>query len=1159
MVRFDTAEQLTKTLRSKTITSNEVVDIIDGLDGKIPYFPKGDIFILDLIVDRWNDQKNNEFRENPKIWALFNKTWVNINDQELLKATFKNLRFGNILKLVLEAYSKDSNTDPQEFLFNLNETFELLVHSITTFQLSYEAASQIIAYVIELCSTIHFDQRVSIISKVINLTNFSSNLLKINSRMSSFFTETLLLPILNYISAFESSPEDINLVKLLKSYVLSFLFNDQVIGLESSKILEKFFSTKAIDNEAAMNFFSIAMNSLSKKNFKQLEPIFLMVIKNRDDVAPQLLNKLASTKKTLSHEFLEVLMKEALEKIKNPDFADNFERNWSLLEYTLKLDIELGIRYSNELLDLLIDNYNDFEEMCLGLWSELVKCHISAREFYIFFSKIKLYFSVKDDELPLLKNQLFSAKISNSLTLLSSTQLKDLISGYMTDIATNNLSKISARLFSILLEGFQYLESSSLSEFKPLLSNIFDFEDYTYPEQWAIKFRIMDLYDDVTDEKSLLSYISDKKLHHILSENHDDIEIYLFFMKVREYVDFSTKPVENGLMDYLNISENKIEQTMFILSNWFTEINTCFDISNISELVKIICEDNKTQNLQQLLKDDDIFEENLVTRCLINNIAVDLKSIENVRILQMVPIQCFDKNKRIELIDAITQLEDIDTEHSKALLHLLHFPTFRTKIESDPTALIRLIKSVDNRNELAEEIFNCIWNHHLNQHNDKTSLAFTETVVQLIDTKLLGQQFDKALFFIAYLIIKNEHNDKFGTLKSTFINEVPMFISKSNDNILVAWILECIYDVLLLTDTLLYKDVIQNCLKEVLDSTSLLNNPDIRSSIFLLYTLLNKDDLHFVFAHYVCFREQGLALAKLERGLRNIVYNVSDTDYEKYNRALMSIIMSVQNHEGEDMSYLFEIMVLLIKFIPKDNAIGCKLVSRLISIFYTNLERFSPSNVNVKEFVEALHELCIKKSWIFDQYTMEMLLPLSVELAYKFVFIVDNKEQSKEDLFVVILKLFTSLLNIHRIKFNQRFHAINSFFCQMIECVLNYTKFNLTAKSVKALSRCIVNYCEPNITSNKSVNKTSSNVNVVRQHLRKHVPILLVKYIELVVNKPSVDNNVRIEMSPAIYAIFDLLSNNEIQIVSTLLDGSGRQYLKSLYGEYKKVGKWIEN
>lgn len=63
-MQFESAETLTKTLRSKIITSDEVVDIVRSLDGVHPYFPKREVFVIDLILDRWNNFKNTDFREN---------------------------------------------------------------------------------------------------------------------------------------------------------------------------------------------------------------------------------------------------------------------------------------------------------------------------------------------------------------------------------------------------------------------------------------------------------------------------------------------------------------------------------------------------------------------------------------------------------------------------------------------------------------------------------------------------------------------------------------------------------------------------------------------------------------------------------------------------------------------------------------------------------------------------------------------------------------------------------------------------------------------------------------------------------------------------------------------------------------------------------------
>lgn len=127
-MQFESAETLTKTLRSKIITSDEVVDIVRSLDGVHPYFPKREVFVIDLILDRWNNFKNTDFRENPRVWKLFNDTWVKIGDENLQKSLFKKLKFPGLLQSSLETFNGIEDTAKvQEYVESVNTTCDLLI------------------------------------------------------------------------------------------------------------------------------------------------------------------------------------------------------------------------------------------------------------------------------------------------------------------------------------------------------------------------------------------------------------------------------------------------------------------------------------------------------------------------------------------------------------------------------------------------------------------------------------------------------------------------------------------------------------------------------------------------------------------------------------------------------------------------------------------------------------------------------------------------------------------------------------------------------------------------------------------------------------------------------------------------------------------------
>lgn len=133
-----------------------------------------------------------------------------------------------------------------------------------------------------------------------------------------------------------------------------------------------------------------------------------------------------------------------------------------------------------------------------------------------------------------------------------------------------------------------------------------------------------------------------------------------------------------------------------------------------------------------------------------------------------------------------------------------------------------------------------------------------------------------------------------------------------------------------------------------------------------------------------------------------------------------------------------------------------------------------------------------------------------------------------------------------------------------MELVFESKRYNLTGVSAKALSRLITNLCEPtNVSSATSANDRNSNVlsskiALVNKPVRKYLPMVLIKFIKLSIST-TLDGTIRKELTPSIYSILDLLSQNELNMISGMLDNAGKQYFRSFYGEYKRVGKWQDD
>ncbi|EDO14325.1 hypothetical protein Kpol_170p1, partial [Vanderwaltozyma polyspora DSM 70294] len=86
------SEEVTKLLRSKGRNTDDIVNIVSKIDKLEFYFPNKESFILELIQDRWNDQRLINFKIDYRIWSIFNTMWTKINDERTKKKLFKSLK-----------------------------------------------------------------------------------------------------------------------------------------------------------------------------------------------------------------------------------------------------------------------------------------------------------------------------------------------------------------------------------------------------------------------------------------------------------------------------------------------------------------------------------------------------------------------------------------------------------------------------------------------------------------------------------------------------------------------------------------------------------------------------------------------------------------------------------------------------------------------------------------------------------------------------------------------------------------------------------------------------------------------------------------------------------------------------------------------------------
>lgn len=1150
------AEGITKLLRSKGITTEQIIEITSNLSSLDFNFPNKEVFVLELIQDRWNDQKLVEYKKDYKIWELFNNMWCSIEDETVRKKLFKNLKF--VPHMIQSLQLVDTNI--VKFLNELYRTCSLINSSVTV-DVTLDNGFKILSGALNLIQKVHANEkletscRLGLINELINLTDFE-NIPDVTTKISNSYCDILLLSTLKYMVKFEGKIGD-DSIRRFTEYLGVFLFNNY---FEPIKQLAKFIgkNKEMIDVDTSIVIFKKSITFLSKQNFVELEKIFTMLTCIHQTIAPELLKDLSMSKKSMSQEFLEDLLNKAKQKAQEEKLYDQVF--WALITHILELDIEIGIKYSEQLMDLIRCQRTEHPEQSELLWKKIIICYTNAREYPKFLQEWELYCK-KNNELSLfyLTNPDYTSIISQNITVLSLSQLNHILTRLIESVVSNATDVISKHTLEVCLQGLKHLSYVILPELQHILSKVFELDMGNNTSLWRIRFLIMEVYDNIIPQEQLELVSSDD--YATLSkyvENPRDL--FYYFFKLREYKTFNLSSIVEKFMNFVSDQTFKNEQRDVledVFTNWSSLVNIEFSKVQQEALMNLLLSEENIDILQTLFLDDNFFEESNLTYNLVNKLSSKFENDTAVSYMSWIPIQCFSKNIRIELINNLSSKSNTTLNDLNLINHLLEYPTFKSEIEMNLDLLYESTKLPDKIYQLENIVFERVWLNHISQSKDEVSSNFIKTSLKNI-TKNMGKDFKS--YEIAYLVLKVSPSDMVKELNSVFIKKSSSKLSKSKDTNELIWFMGSLYTIFKKNDTSISEKVIRTVTSNIITATSSnIEKLDKRllESSFLLYLTLTEGKLEYIFAQYMLLRCSGIESSRVLTGVEYAVSKCVQNDVDAFNTSFELVVTSLASEQNAYNKSLLELYNVQVHYLTKNNITGQQLFLKSLSNIYTYYDIYPNSRNVIVEVLESIKVLLVSKSWLFSQYSIELLLPMCLRITLFFL-----KDQSNsDDIFIATTKIVSNILLVHRVKISKRNHILNNFFCCYLELLSKNNNNELSMESAKALSRLIINFCEPsNVSTNQNSKKNNldSKISLIRKSLRKDAPTLLIKYVHLSISHPF-DLSIRKELTTCIYSIFDLLSKNEISLVNAVLDHSGKQYFKTVYADYTKTGKWRED
>ncbi|CCH43626.1 Nucleolar pre-ribosomal-associated protein 2 [Wickerhamomyces ciferrii] len=1140
MNQIRSAEGITRFLRSKDTSIDEVVQVgYELLQGQLNvYLPNKKSFVFELLCDRLSDVKTKKFRTQSSIWSLLYYTWCELDDEPKLRnRIFQNLKFGEALVDGLSHVDNDiSFINALSDIMNATRLASLI--GSNTLEYSIDILSkylEIIQNIKENLSDAELGNHIHTITSFYQTIISAENL---NKKYILKFA-SIALPIILQLSASihntENNKQHTELLSIIKKVLLNKEQKENLIPN-----LEALLKSKPT-NESLVLYYDILLDTISKDDIKTAEKLFTLITNKTPGITSLLLKSLSNLKRTLSQSFLDdIIIKE----------FDNKTQDWNLILSVIQLDIEIGIKHAEQIFISLDSQKN---ENWLKLGEQLLNCFIRAREFLNFFKLLRKIL-IETEYSSYWSSIEFSDLISQNVYVLSITEMNKLTESIFQGEQTPN--KADYILLNSIVQGlFNTQDITLVEQSKNLLKPIWEINDDD-EELWRLKYQILCLYEDILDQDSISTVVEK-------SGNPSSLNQFYLLFRIREIFEYDFRPIVENFLKFLE-RESKNNSNIFqiILNRWFVLINEFFqplEITKFCELIFSVPNDD----LNKLFENDYLFEQQKLTEGFIEYISKSLdskkssNSLQKIEILAKFPIQCYPKRIKHVILDQLVEiLFKSSTSQSQneiilnSIKHIISTsPTFKSKIEIDLTTIFKFVEKNPN-----SDIFNKVWNHHYQQRKEVSSSKIINELIQKCVQKLSkNNQNLSSSFYISFIILKNSSSNEIDTdqLLNSFISASKTlfheFIKSDSPKSIkdITWLLGSFAEL-----NLSFQDF-QSLKPLILKFSSKLNNTNddliinAKINIFKLFCQYfnESDDIKYFESLYIVLREQGGVKDELLTSLSFVFGKLSNNVFiHGFNHLLYSI------DQDELMVYNSEILGLYWKFFKREDNNVINDFVRSISKILLNFNKFihSESIINV---LISIRSILLEKTWIINQYGLELILSLLSRVSDSLI--LENNEFS-ELIYQNLTLTLSNILLIHRFRLSNRHHILLNLFKSLL---LNLSKVNpirklpYSIKNADSMSRVLNNLCEPpiNFKDQNSNSLTSSN-SLVKKSLRKYLSTLLCSFIFFNL-KYSYDSHIREILLPGIFNIFDVLSQNELILVNTLLDNSGPQ---QGYGGYQQ-------
>ncbi|KAK6459213.1 Urb2/Npa2 family-domain-containing protein [Scheffersomyces xylosifermentans] len=1158
MTSLNTAESLTKFLRSKTTSVEDIIEAANNvLSQKNQVFlPNKNIFLLELICDRVNDFSTAKFKSwkyQSEIWSLFIRLWLSLGEEPSKRATrdkiFKRVRF---IDVIIDVLQHDPSSELLSELFDFIE----LVKSNTYIEIDESASVNVLVAYVTSKGLVGIEPALiskwsHIIKEIYHLPRLAVNFSPSKKNYKKFINDCMP-KLLRFITNVDSE----DCIVIFKDILKKELFSVALIGSFIQEVTATLNTPDSEMNaESTILLFNLAIDNLSSKEPALCEQLFTTItsIDKFNSLSESLLSILVRFNKSLSTEFFLLIYDNEIAKDKN-------QINWKLINYLLQLDIDLSMRKASEILALASSSsIKDEDRLTVG--KSILEAYVKGRDVKEFFDSV-WKMAIETDAI--YKSQLYVYEVSRALTHLSSRQLDIILTEKNKDEKLP--PSIRVAFITAITKGLLTCSRAIQDSVKVKVLQSKEFIK-AGDQQWEIFYYMLCLYGN---EVIITSNTFEVKSHS---------KYYYYTMLRLLELGVEASPTDDFEKKFIKYLEGDPSEVYPVLRRWTVVIDLLFSKSFKEKFTYLLFTSLAPNELLDYfnINGESFFERRHITEALVNYITVEMNQ-EMLPYLAVIPIYCFDKSQKKDLLDKLVKLavdssEAICTSSRIAIKHLLTQPSYRSSIETDFNVLNSLFEcKFPESLRLSRDIFNIIWENHWSQLSTKSNYKYIEDVLVSISEKDNQNISSQSVYAMSEIILSNPKY--FGTEDDNLrmlIGKLRLITSGDAIFSLKQLLGQKTLDIESITTILLFlescggdsTEEVTSIIKAVgnaFDSTSKGN--DVRSLRRALFKLLVKtlpytlDNALYLCCLYLIY--QSSFDLDVSEDIDRFTEKISTEPYI-YHEVLKYVIFSFQDVEKEYVGIMIKLLLVLSKHLKKDHLKESKqLYSVGLSIIASNIHRL---DLKVLDLVLNTIRTNLSDSiWLINQYSLENILGILNRVA-----VLSNSESTGEligTVYIAATQVMSHVLLFHRYKLSSRHHLVLSTCNAFMEplCLKSHNKaLSTNQEAAASYARLLGNLCEPKTKgSRENSSSLTTTTSVIKKALRKHLAVVLVNYVYLNLrfNFDSATNN---ELVVGIYNVFDVLSSTELQLVSSSLDIPGKSFYRTLYGNYKDHGKWKDS